>query len=479
MIDLATQTSKVLGSQVTLIEEITSSISPFAALQKLSHLPHAVFLDSSAQHHQLGKASYVAADPFNVLKSQAGKIGDLHDVDRELTKFVTLHIDGLPSFQGGAINFCSYDLKRCFEEVPLVADEFEMPDLFVGFYDVVIAFDHLQNRTWLISQGFPELELSKRRERAEQRLGEFKSMLSADPPIRQKQSVARPIPKSKLVPQKESAISSKLTSNFSKSEFVAAVQRGIDYIYEGDIFQVNLSQRLLAKQEFDSLELYQKLREQNAATFSAFLDLGEFQILSSSPERLLSVDQNNQLETRPIKGTRQRSCYPEANLFLAEGLITSEKDRAENVMIVDLLRNDLSKICADDSIHVSQLCGLEEYEFVQHLVSVIRGQINCEQRFTNIFSAIFPGGSITGAPKVRAMEIISEIEGIARGAYCGSIGYFGFSGAIDQNILIRTISAGRGWCQIPVGGGIVSQSDPLSEYEETVHKAHGMVRAIF
>ena len=474
MIDFATP-----ASQVTLIEEITSSISPFAALQKLSHLPNPVFLDSSAQHRQLGKASYVAADPFKVLKSQVGGIGDLHEVDRELAKFATSHVKGLPSFQGGAINFCSYDLKRCFEEIPLVADEFEIPDLFVGFYDVVVAFDHLQNRTWLISQGFPELEISKRRQRAEQRLGEFKSLLSADSLIQRKLNVARPIPKSKLVPQKDSAISSKLKSNFSKSEFVAAVQRGIDYIYEGDIFQVNLSQRLLAKQVIDSLELYRKLREQNAATFSAFLDLGEFQILSSSPERLLSVDQNNQLETRPIKGTRQRSCYPEANLFLAEGLITSEKDRAENVMIVDLLRNDLSKICDDNSIHVSQLCGLEEYEFVQHLVSVIRGQINCEQRFTNIFSAIFPGGSITGAPKVRAMEIISEIEGVARGAYCGSIGYFGFNGTIDQNIMIRTISAGRGWCQIPVGGGIVSQSDPLSEYEETVHKAHGMVRAIF
>ena len=476
MIDRAIQPSE---AKLTLVEEISHAISPFATLQKLSHLPYAVFLDSSARHHQLGQASYVAADPFKVLKSQVGQIEDLHEVDRELEKFVTPTVENLPSFQGGAVNFCSYDLKRCFERIPLATDEFEIPDLFVGFYDVVIAFDHVRNRTWLISQGFPEVEPAKRRVRAEKRLAEFKDLLTSERVIERKLTPTKSIAASQLVPQKTSAISSKLTSNFSKSEFVAAVQRGIDYIYEGDIFQVNLSQRLLAKQEFDSLTLYQKLREQNAATFSVFLDLGEFQILSSSPERLLSVDRHNHLETRPIKGTRQRSCYPEANLFLAEGLITSEKDRAENVMIVDLLRNDLSKICEDDSIHVSQLCGLEEYEFVQHLVSVIRGQINCDHRFTKIFSAIFPGGSITGAPKVRAMEIIAEIEGVARGAYCGSIGYFSFDGAIDQNILIRTISAGRGWCQIPVGGGIVSQSDPLSEYEETVHKAHGMVRAIF
>lgn len=284
--------------------------------------------------------------------------------------------------------------------------------------------------------------------------------------------------RSDLLPQFDSGISSRVTSDFSKPAYIAAVQRCIDYIYAGDVFQVNLSQRLLAPQTAEPLRVYEKLRQQNPAPFGAYLDLGVFQVLSSSPERLLSIDSRGNVETRPIKGTRQRSCYPEANLFLAEGLITSEKDRSENVMIVDLLRNDLAKICDPDSIFVSQLCGLEEYEFVQHLVSVIHGRIKKETSFSRLFTAVFPGGSITGAPKVRAMEIIAEIEPTTRGGYCGSLGYFGWDGAVDQNILIRTIMMGRGWCQIPVGGGIVAQSDPLSEYNETVHKAHGMIRAL-
>ncbi|MCG8586405.1 MAG: anthranilate synthase component I family protein, partial [Pirellulales bacterium] len=195
------------------------------------------------------------------------------------------------------------------------------------------------------------------------------------------------------------------------------------------------------------------------------------------PERLVQV-RDRDVETRPIKGTRSRTHQPEADLFVADQLLQSEKDRAENVMIADLLRNDLSRVCHDESVHVSDLCRLETYEYVQHLVSVVRGTLRHDYDDFDLLRAVFPGGSITGAPKVRAMEIIAELEPTARGPYCGSLAYVGFDGAMDASILIRTITASRGWWQLPVGGGIVAQSDPVAEYEETWHKAEGMLRAL-
>ncbi len=197
--------------------------------------------------------------------------------------------------------------------------------------------------------------------------------------------------------------------------------------------------------------------------------------MSASPERFVSV-RDGRVETRPIKGTRQRCWNPEADLFAAGDLRENEKDRAENVMIVDLLRNDLSRVCRPDSVRVTDLCRLEVYQYVQHLVSVVVGELAPGRSALDLVRAAFPGGSVTGAPKVRAMEIIQELEPNARGAYCGSLGYLGFDGTMDLSILIRTITAGRGWWQMPVGGGIVAQSIPDREYEETWHKAIGMLR---
>jgi para-aminobenzoate synthetase component 1 len=268
-----------------------------------------------------------------------------------------------------------------------------------------------------------------------------------------------------------------LTSNFAAEQYLDAVRRAIEYIHAGDVFQVNLSQRLLHPATDDPVALYLRLRRRNPATFAAYFDLGEFQIASASPERFLQVVEG-QVEARPIKGTRRRIARPEADLFAGDELRESEKDNAENVMIVDLLRNDLSRVCRPESVVVSDLCRLETYEFVQHLVSVVRGQLREGATALDLLRAAFPGGSVTGAPKVRAMEIIAELEPTARGPYCGALGYIGFDGSMDTNILIRTITAGRGWWQMPVGGGIVAQSDPQREYEETWHKAEGMLRAL-
>jgi para-aminobenzoate synthetase component 1 len=268
-----------------------------------------------------------------------------------------------------------------------------------------------------------------------------------------------------------------LTSNFSRAAYLRAVKRAIEYIYAGDVFQVNLAQRLLCPARADPVALYLRLRQRNPAPFAGYFDLGEFQIASASPERFLKV-RDRRVEARPIKGTRPRTQGPEADLLAGDELRQSQKDRAENVMIVDLLRNDLSRVCEPESVCVTQLCGLEVYRYVQHLVSAVCGRLHDDLTPIELVEAAFPGGSVTGAPKVRAMEIIAELEPTARGAYCGSLGYLGFDGSLDLSILIRTITAGRGWWQAPVGGGIVAQSVPEHEYQETWDKATGLLRAM-
>ena len=380
----------------------------------------------------------------------------------------------------------SYDLNHSLERLPASRfDEFGVPALAVGLYDVVLAFDHQAQRAWLISQGLPELESSARRQRAEQRLAQFRVWLTEGCDAsafshaggrigNRSYALVRP---EDLAPQYPVSGVSSLTSTFSADGYRQAVQRVVDYIYAGDVFQVNLAQRLLYPAATDSVSLYQRLRQRNPAPFAGYFDLGAFQVVSASPERFLQM-RDRQVETRPIKGTRRRTFSPESDLFAGDDLLSSEKDRAENVMIVDLLRNDLSRVCTPDSVRVTQLCQLEVYQYVQHLVSAVCGQLADGRTALDLLRAAFPGGSVTGAPKVRAMEIIAELEPAARGPYCGCLGYMGFDGALDLSILIRTITAGRGWWQLPVGGGVVAQSKPQAEYEETWHKAMGLIKAL-
>jgi para-aminobenzoate synthetase component 1 len=259
--------------------------------------------------------------------------------------------------------------------------------------------------------------------------------------------------------------------------YEAAVSKIIEYIHAGDCFQVNLSQRLLAPLSDDPLELYGRLRQLNPAPFAAYFNLGDFQILCASPERFVRLA-NGEVETRPIKGTRPRGTTSAEDEALRRDLTSNPKDRAENVMIVDLLRNDLGKVCEYGSVQVPRVCEVESFQYVHHLVSTVRGRLRSDLGPLDLITAAFPGGSVTGAPKVRAMEIIAELEPTARGPYCGCLGWIGFDGSADMNILIRTFTAGRGWVQFPVGGGIVADSDPAREYEETLHKAAGLLQAL-
>jgi len=469
------------GEPFPLVEELRPSPSPEDVFLRLSAREHCLYLDSAYPDPHLARYSFIAADPFEFWQRRPADRDSLGESSGRLGGYRTATAPGLPPFQGGMAGLFGYELGRQLERIPPTAfDEFEVPALAVGLYDVVVAFDHVQQRSWIISQGLPETEPAARLRRARSRLAEVGGWLSepaqAQGPWIDRSQLDR-VPQQRLAPQFPVPGPKGLTSNFSAEGYLAAVRRAIDYIYAGDVFQVNLSQRLLFPARDTPVDLYLRLRRRNPAPFAGYFDLGTFQVISASPERFLRLS-GSDVETRPIKGTRPRTPWPEADLFSGEELRRSEKDRAENVMIVDLLRNDLSRVCRPETVQVSQLCGLETYAFVQHLVSVVRGTL-CERAGPiDLIRATFPGGSITGAPKVRAMEIIAELEPTARGAYCGSLGYLGFDGSMDLNLLIRTITAGRGWWQAPVGGGIVAQSVPRREYEETWHKAQGLLRAL-
>jgi para-aminobenzoate synthetase component I len=468
------------------VEELSPALEPFAAFRHFAHLPYALFLDSALTHPQLGRYSYVTADPFDCLRARGRRsvlascpfpfkrVNPFTMLAEQLERYPAATIPDLPPFQGGAAGLFGYDLCHHIEKLPRPrCDEFQVPDLAVGFYDWVLAFDHLAGRAWLISNGFPEADPVLRGQRAEQRVEWVRRCLAHEPapgrvPARPKAIVRKAHP----VPGRPGVF-----SNFDRAAYLKTARRAIEYVHAGDCFQVNVAQRLLAPLSGPPLELYARLRQANAAPFAGYFDLGDFVIASASPERFLHIA-NGEMETRPIKGTRPRGATPAEDQAQIAELVASAKDRAENVMIVDLLRNDLGRVCRYGSIRVEAVCRVETYKYVHHLVSEIRGALREGLGPVDALRAAFPGGSVTGAPKVRAMEIIAELEPTARGPYCGCLGFAGFDGSMDTSILIRTFTAGRGWVQFPVGGGIVADSDPEREYEETWHKAEGLLRAL-
>jgi para-aminobenzoate synthetase component 1 len=485
----------MIATYLPCIQELR--LQPVEAFRRICALPHALFLDSALRHPTLGRYSYVTADPFAVLWSRGREVewrGRLpgcpplpngtpfQALQHALNSLRLETPPDLPPFQGGAAGLFGYDLCHHLERLPRPrVDDFAVPDLVVGLYDWIYAYDHHAKRGWVISTGFPETGPVRRAERAERRLAEALELLGDESRVAGpnfQYSVLCTRHSAGLAPQWPVPGLPGITSNFRRDDFLHAVRRAIEYVHAGDCFQVNVAQRLLAQTPASPVELYLKLRERNPATFGGYFDLGDFVIASASPERFLQVSDDGQVETRPIKGTRPRGRTLTEDVRLVAELQTSAKDRSENIMIVDLLRNDLGRVCEYGSIHVPALCEVETYETVHHLVSQVRGQLRQDKTALDLLQAAFPGGSVTGAPKIRAMQIIAELEPTTRGPYCGSLGWMGFNGAMDSNILIRTFTIGEGWVQFPVGGGIVAESDPEHEYEETLHKAAGMLRAL-
>jgi para-aminobenzoate synthetase component 1 len=368
-----------------------------------------------------------------------------------------------PGFTGGAIGYFAYDLGARLERVAAPARRAgQCDDIAFNLYDTILSIDHAAGSCRLMATGFPEREPEARQARAQARLALFAQCLSA----------ARPTP--------EHAAQGPLAwhSNFTKSAYEAAVERVRDYIRAGDIYQANIAQRFSADLPpgFDAFSLYRRLRATNPATFGAYLAFEDLRVASSSPERFLKLA-GRAIETRPIKGTVRRVADPAEDARLGAALQADPKERAENIMIVDLLRNDLSRICEPHSVRVPVLCGLESYASVHHLVSVVTGTLKDGMDAIDLIGATFPGGSITGAPKLRAMDIITEIEGDARELYCGAIGAIGFDGGLDTSIAIRTVVMDGRTAVLQAGGGVTLLSDPAREYEETLTKAARVFQA--
>jgi para-aminobenzoate synthetase component 1 len=471
-----------------LVRELKRAPDPSEACARLLDLPFPLLLESVVRSEKIGRVSYLAADPWLVLQSKGTRLEWLsrEGVERAegdpftalqaaLSRYALEAVPELPAFQGGAAGYLAYDLCHHLERLPTPAfDDLDLPEMCLGFYDWTVAWDHVEQRAWLFSTGLP-LEGERRAERAEARARAIAKRL------------AGPVPTPLALGSAEStgpgppihALSGMagVSSTFSRAEYLRAVAKARDYILAGDIFQVNLSQRLEARVAEHPFALYQRLRRHNPAPFAAYFDLGRAAVASASPERFLRLS-GGCVETRPIKGTSPRGFTPRHDSALGEALSESEKDRAENVMIVDLLRNDLSKVCRDHTVEVPELCAIERYATVHHLVSTVVGRLRPGLGAVDLLRATWPGGSITGAPKVRAMEIIAELEPTRRSVYTGSLGYFSFGGAADTNIAIRTFIVKGGRRYFQVGGGVVADSDPEREYEETLDKARGMVAAL-
>jgi para-aminobenzoate synthetase component 1 len=454
--------SRVRRLQTPRIFELPHWHAVDRRFRTLTGLPWAAWLDSAAagtnERHDI-----LVADPFVTLRTRgavteiARRGGAMTQSRRPALELLREELGDLASgppglpFFGGAVGYFGYDLGRQLERIPSVAAaDITMPDLAMGLYDWAVVVDHAARRTWLVGNG--------RDARTFAGWDKLVARLSAEPPPEPPPFRVHGAPK----------------SNLGRDAYASAFRAVQEHIRVGDCYQVNLTQRFEAEAEGDAWHAYVRLREINPAPFAAYLDLPDGKIVSSSPERFLRV-RDRHVETKPIKGTRPRSKDPARDQALAEELRTSAKDRAENVMIVDLLRNDLGKCCVPGSVRASKLFDIESFASVHQLVSTVEGELPADKHALDLVAACFPGGSITGAPKVAAMRIIEELEPQRRSVYCGSIGYIGFDGNMDTNIAIRTLVQQGDRVYTWAGGGVVADSNVDAEYQESLDKAAAML----
>ncbi|PWC94852.1 aminodeoxychorismate synthase component I [Azospirillum sp. TSO5] len=439
---------------------------PAALFRPWSAEPWAMLLDSAAPHPRNGRHSYIVAEPFQTVEAIGGQTlidgrpvgGSPFDA---LERALAAHprpSDGPVPFTGGAVGFIGYEAGTALEGLrSRHGNPGGQPDFAFGLYDVVAAFDRQERRAWVIAA----------RPEAEDRARRMAARLSVPPP----EQSAGPAPM-------------RWRSELSRPDYLDRVGQVLEYIRAGDIYQANFTQRFLADAgpDTDAYALYERLRRFSPAPFAAFLNCGpRLRLAGASPERFIRLGADRTIETRPIKGTRPRPADPgadaAADAAAAAELSASIKDRAENLMITDLLRNDLARVSEVGSVKVPVLFGLESFATVHHLVSVVTSRLVPGLGPVDLLRAACPGGSITGAPKIRAMQIIDELEVARRGAYCGSVAWIGFDGAMDSNIVIRTLSVTQDHVIAQAGGGIVADSDPADEHEEMLVKARAQLRA--
>lgn len=446
------------------------AIDPAAAAARLRRLDGFVWLDSNSQPGRMSRHSYMSARPRATLRAQGrrwtitARDGGVLEEDANpwdaLAQWArprsSATAPGLPPFQGGMIGYLGYDLGRHLEAIPDInVPEPGLPDLALGVYGWVLAFDHVTGEAWLMAHHDDGEQAA-----IENELDLVEGVLAGPCAPAGAFRLARPP-----------------VSRTPRAEYLAAVERALHHIEAGDIYQVNLSHRLESEWHGDPFALYSALRQAAPAPYSAYLDFGETKLLSASPERFLRLEAG-QVETRPIKGTRPRNPDPRIDRELAAELLASEKDRAENLMIVDLLRNDLGRVCRIGSVAVPEMFALEGFSNVWHLVSTVTGNLRPGLGPADLLRAGFPGGSVTGCPKIRAMQIIEEMEPVRRGPYCGAIVAIGMDGFMESSIVIRTVVLHREQLWLQVGGAVVADSDPAAEHDETMAKALSALRAL-
>ena len=463
------------------IESISNTIPVENLLASLADHPNVVLLHSSLQGHPDARFSFLAAFPMVTLRAYGadchlyypttGKRLTVYGnpwsiMDRLMQPFEVLEELDSPFPLGGCFGFWGYDLKH-FVEPRLERRAFRkssLPDAYVGLYASLVAIDHRDNKTWILATGF-HADGTWSNVEATRQLDTWKKLLETSDK-NQLPELDHPNPQSALT----------WHSHPGRESYLKSVQSSQRLIGQGDIYQVNLARELSANYRASPLAAYRHLQTMSPAPFSGFINEGSFQILSASPESFLKMD-GPHIQTRPIKGTRPRGTDPQTDAQLAYELQSSEKERAELLMITDLLRNDLGRVCEFGSVTVPNLMQLERYPQVHHLVSTIEGMLKKDCSHLNALSSCFPGGSITGAPKIRAMEIIDSLEPETRGPYTGSMGYLGFNKTSRLNIIIRTAVKQGNQLSLHVGAGIVADSDPVAEYQETEHKAAGFFAA--
>ena len=466
------------GTFVPVYKEIVADmLTPVSAFLKIAeHSDYAFLLESVEGGEQIARYSFLGKDPFLILRSRAGKTlvdraGQRTESEqpfiaavRELMAgFHAPFVPGLPRFTGGAVGYLAYDAAAWFEPVELQPSAEAEEDAAFMLFDTVLAFDHVRHRILIIANA---------RITGDEDLESLYQFACA-----RIEFVERELQRALSHPPAGDAPPLQVTSNVSRDEFEQMVRTAKEYIAAGDIYQVVLSQRFEAKLDADPFTVYRALRHVNPSPYMYFLRVGDRSIVGSSPEMLVRVE-GRRVETHPIAGTRPRGRSEEEDVRLAEELKRNEKERAEHVMLVDLGRNDVGRVAAYGTVRVPTYMALERYSHVMHLVSIVEGKLDDRHDRLDALVACFPAGTVSGAPKVRAMEIIAELENRRRGVYAGAVGYLDFAGNLDFCITIRTVLIENGRAYVQAGAGIVADSNPTAEYEETRDKARAVIRAL-
>ncbi|MSQ05971.1 MAG: anthranilate synthase component I [Dehalococcoidia bacterium] len=462
------------GNLVPVYRTISGDLeTPVSAYLKVARSPYSFLLESVVGGERLGRYSFIGTDPYRVLKTGPGQPGGAVDplrlVEAELAQYQLVPVPNLPRFHGGAVGYLAYDVIRYFEPrvPPMPADPLGLPESVIMFTDSLVIFDHLRHDIKVVSHvrldGDVDAAYASAVDKIEELVGRLSQPLELPPTL-------HPARRAGAAPPQ-------IASNFTHDQYCAAVERGMEYINAGDIIQVVLSQRLARPTEAHPFQIYRSLRGLNPSPYMYYLDLEDFHIVGASIETLVKVEDGH-LDYHPIAGTRPRGKTDQEDAALEAELKGSEKQRAEHIMLVDLGRNDVGRVSLPGSVAVTQLMEVERYSHVMHLVSHVVGNLRPELTPYDALRSCFPAGTLSGAPKIRAMEIISEIEGEKRGAYAGAVGYFSFSGNIDTAITLRTSVIKDGVVYIQVGGGVVADSTPEDEYQETFHKAAALLKAI-